>query len=124
MQAAAARADRRSSDPIKTGKFKDSLSPFRDLSEDEREMWGAILEESHARFIDLIDETRENLDREQVAALATGQVFTASQALGNGLIDAIGFEGPINHEYEENPDNPLPDMKTGIANWRAAVAAL
>jgi inosose dehydratase len=37
-------------------------------------------------------------------------------------LNAIGFDGPIMLEYEESPDNPVPDMKVGLANWRSAVA--
>ncbi len=53
------------------------------------------------------------------------------QILGNGDMDmvavakaliTIGFDGPIVMEYEESPDNPVPDMKVGAENWRKAVA--
>ena len=33
----------------------------------------------------------------------------------------LGFTGPIMLEYEESPDNPVPDMQKGVDNWRAAV---
>jgi len=51
--------------------------------------------------------------------------------LGEGALDLeetaralieIGFDGPIVMEYEESPDNPVPDMRKGLAAWRAAVA--
>lgn len=51
------------------------------------------------------------------------------QILGEGDIDllevakalkAIHFSGPIVMEYEESPDNPVPDMKKGWANWMKA----
>ncbi len=54
------------------------------------------------------------------------------QILGEGDLDLtavaralleIGFTGPVVMEYEESPDNPVPDMKKGLANWRAAVKA-
>ena len=54
------------------------------------------------------------------------------QILGEGDLDLsavasalleTGFTGPIVMEYEESPENPVPDMKTGLANWRAAVQA-
>ena len=32
----------------------------------------------------------------------------------------IGFSGPIVMEYENNPQNPVPDMKKGWANWLSA----
>lgn len=53
------------------------------------------------------------------------------QILGEGDIDlvavvlaleAVGFRGPLMIEYENSPDNPVPDMMKGLANWRKAVA--
>jgi len=53
------------------------------------------------------------------------------QILGKGDMDlvavakalkAINFDGPIVMEYEESPDNPVPDMKEGWDNWQQAVA--
>lgn len=51
------------------------------------------------------------------------------QIIGEGDLDlpklaaalrAIHFCGPIIMEYELSPDNPVPDMTKGAANWRAA----
>jgi len=51
------------------------------------------------------------------------------QIVGQGDMDlvavaralkAIQFTGPIVLEYEESPDNPVPDMAVGIENWRKA----
>lgn len=78
--------------PLKTGEFKDALSPFRPMTDRDREVWNAILDQSFQQFIDVIDVNRPALDREKVRQLATGQIYTASDALQNGLIDAIGYE--------------------------------
>ena len=79
-------------DSLKTGEFKDSLDPLRALTDRDRELWGAILNDSLQRFINIVDENRKGLDAAQVKALATGQIFTAEQAKSNGLIDEIGDE--------------------------------
>ncbi|GMV94235.1 MAG: hypothetical protein AMXMBFR82_40130 [Candidatus Hydrogenedentota bacterium] len=53
------------------------------------------------------------------------------QIIGKGDLDlvavakelnALSFSGPIMMEYEESPDNPVPDMKASWENWKAAVA--
>lgn len=80
------------SDPLKTGEFKDALSPFHPLSEGERKVWENILDQSFRQFVQVIDENRENLDETKIRALATGQVYTAQDAVDNGLVDEIGFE--------------------------------
>jgi protease-4 len=80
------------SDPLKTGEFKDALSPFRPLTENERKLWENILNQSFEQFIGVIDENRSKLDAEKVKTLATGQIYTAQDAVENGLVDEIGFE--------------------------------
>lgn len=79
-------------EPLKTGELKDALSPFRELTDREREVWTAIMDEAFEQFIAVIDTNRAPLDREQIKQLATGQIYTAKQALQAKLIDAIGFE--------------------------------
>ena len=79
-------------EPLVTGPLKDSLNPFRDLSEQEKEVWKAILDDSFARFVGVIETNRPKLNDEQVRLLATGQIYTANQAVSNGLVDEIGFE--------------------------------
>ena len=84
------------SDPLTRGEFKDSLNPFRELNDRELEVWGAIIDDSYKRFISIVAEGRPGLDEETVQEkLATGQVFTAKQAIKNGLIDAIGYEEEV-----------------------------
>ena len=80
------------SDPLKTGEFKDALNPFHPLSDNERKLWENILDQSFQKFIGVIDENREKLDADGVKALATGQIFTADDAIQNKLIDEIGYE--------------------------------
>lgn len=80
------------SDPLKTGEFKDALSPFRDLTENERAVWETILDDAFTRFLGVIADNRTGLDEAAVRKLATGQIYTAIQAKENGLIDEIGYE--------------------------------
>lgn len=80
------------SDPLKTGEFKDSLSPFKPLSDNEKKLWENILNQSFDQFLSVIDDNRDTLTMEQIRRLATGEVFTAKDAKQNGLIDEIGFE--------------------------------
>ena len=79
-------------EPLATGPLKDSLNPFRDLSESEREVWDEILADSFDRFVGVIADNRAELDDEKVRALATGQIYTANQAIENGLADKVGYE--------------------------------
>lgn len=84
------------SDSLTTGEFKDSLNPLKPVTDREREVWGEILEDSFARFVKIVAEGRKGLDEETVRTkLATGQIFTADQAVANGLIDDIKFQDEV-----------------------------
>jgi len=93
------------SDSLTTGPFKDSLNMFKPLSEADRELWGAIMDDSFDRFVEIVAENRKGLDEETVRTkLATGQVFTANQALENGLIDEIAFDDEVVEKLQKYLD--------------------
>jgi len=75
---------------IKSGAQKDAGSPFRALTEDERRVFQAVIDEMHGRFVKLIVESRR-LSESRVRALADGRIYTAEQALALGLVDRIGY---------------------------------
>lgn len=70
--------------------MKDLLSPFKEVSPEEREMLMGIINSIYDRFVDIVSENR-NLSREQVTKIADGGIFTADRAKELGLIDAIGY---------------------------------
>lgn len=70
--------------------LKDLLSPTRPMRDEERALLTGIVDELYDQFVSVVDEGRENLDRQQVLAVATGAIYTASQAVANGLVDEIG----------------------------------
>lgn len=81
---------------VKSGRFKDTGSPFRGMEKDERELVQAVIDDVNAQFIDAVASGR-NLPREKVAAIADGRILTGSQALKNGLVDELGsLEDAIN----------------------------
>jgi len=84
------------SDSLTTGPFKDSLNPFKPIGEEEREVWEAIMDDAFTRFVEIVAEGRKSLDVETVRSkLATGQIFTANQAVENGLVDEIAFQEQV-----------------------------
>lgn len=78
------------SDSLKTGPLKDALDPFQPLTDEERKVWDTVLNESLDEFVRVIDEGREPLTAADIRRVATGQIFTANQALQLKLIDEIG----------------------------------
>lgn len=75
---------------LTSGDFKDAGSPLRKMDDAEREHMQSIVDDLHARFREVVVAGRPKLEVDRVAALADGRVYSASQALGHGLIDGIG----------------------------------
>lgn len=85
---------------IKTGRYKDIGSPFRPMEPEEQALLKLVLDDFHRRFVDIVTAGRAGhgplpADVKQAAKtvgeLADGRIFTATQALQSGLVDAIGF---------------------------------
>lgn len=74
--------------------MKDVLSPFREMTEEERAMLLELVEDAYQRFVDIVAEGRK-LNREDVIKLANGSVYTAQKALKLGLVDGIAYRDEV-----------------------------
>ncbi len=74
---------------IKSGKLKDSGSPYRDFTENDKKYFQSLVDDVYEQFIQDVSESR-NISLEKVRKLANGQVFTGRQAYNHKLIDKIG----------------------------------
>ncbi|MCR9246459.1 MAG: signal peptide peptidase SppA [bacterium] len=81
--------------------YKDILSPMREMTPAEREILTSIVDELFDRFVQIVDDGRPELDREQVLAVANGAIYSAGQALGNGLVDEIGDNESVLRWFEQ-----------------------
>lgn len=80
---------------IKSGKLKDSGSPFRPMNTDDRKYFQDMIDDVHDQFISAVAEERK-LKKETVKRLADGRVFTGRKAYELRLIDTLGtFEDAI-----------------------------
>jgi protease-4 len=75
---------------ITGGEFKDIGSPFRPLTEEERAQLQSIVDDLHARFREVVERGRPALSSSDVERLANGRIYSAPQALENGLVDRVG----------------------------------
>lgn len=78
-----------SSDGVGTTRWAGQLRPDRAMSEDTRDVFQSIVNNGYDDFISKVAMHRE-LDKSAVDGVAQGQVWTGSDALQFGLIDAIG----------------------------------
>lgn len=74
---------------IKSGKYKDLASLFRDMEPEQRRILQSVLDEVHEQFIRAVAEGR-GLQVDQVREIADGRIFTGSQALKFRLVDRLG----------------------------------
>jgi protease-4 len=77
---------------IKSGPAKDSGSPFRDMTEEERKVFQGVIDEYYESFLAVVARNRKDkVPAEKLRSIADGRVYTAPQALKLGLIDAVGY---------------------------------
>ena len=80
---------------IKSGPYKDTGSPTREMRDDEREILQSITSNIHEQFVTAIAEGRK-MDRAQVEQAADGRIFTGEDAKARGLVDRLGnFEDAL-----------------------------
>lgn len=82
-----------SEDSIASHRLKGMGSFARPMTDEERKIFQGLIDQGFTRFKEVVQSGRPAFKEhpEKLDALATGQVFTAEQALESGLIDKIGF---------------------------------
>ena len=77
---------------IKSGASKDSGTPFRDMTEEERGIFQGIIDEYYGDFLEVVSRNRkERISADELRKIADGRVYAAQQALELKLIDEIGY---------------------------------
>jgi len=74
---------------VKAGEYKDIGSPYREMSEPEKKLLQAVIDDVHSQFIEAVAKGR-GLPEADVKAIADGRVFTGRQALQLKLVDQLG----------------------------------
>ncbi|WP_448587362.1 signal peptide peptidase SppA [Thermocrinis sp.] len=75
---------------IKTGKFKDTLSPTKELTEEEKEYLQDLINKAYEQFINAILKYRKEIDASRLREIADGRVFTGEEAMNIKLVDEMG----------------------------------
>lgn len=81
-----------------SGKFKDMLSPSREMREDERAYIQGMVDEMYDRFVGIVSDARKIPMDELRNGVADGRILTGSTALEAKLIDATGY---VEQAYEK-----------------------
>lgn len=73
---------------ITSGPNKAMGSNYDELTPEQKAIFQSLIDEAYYQFAGIVAEER-NMDIETVKKIADGRIYTAKQALGNGLIDDI-----------------------------------
>ncbi|GKW46690.1 signal peptide peptidase SppA [Planococcus sp. NCCP-2050] len=79
---------------IKSGPYKDIMSPTRDMTDEEKKILQDMLDDSYESFVDIIEEGR-GMSEAEVKAVADGRVMNGRQAVEANLADDFGFEEDV-----------------------------
>jgi len=74
---------------IKSAEHKDIGSPFRSLTEKEREILQEMVDDVFDQFVEVVSNER-GLSYDSVLAFADGRIFSGRQAYNLGLVDRTG----------------------------------
>jgi protease-4 len=74
---------------LKTGKYKDSGSPLRKFSPEDRAMLQAVIDNTHEQFIQAVASGRK-LPVDEVRKIADGRILSGEQAKALKLVDRLG----------------------------------
>ena len=74
---------------IKSSEYKDSGSPFREMTEDENLYFQDLINDLYEQFVEEVSNQRD-IPITKVKDVANGKIFSGKQALEIGLIDTLG----------------------------------
>lgn len=102
---------------VKSAKLKGAGTPGTPITEEQLSVLQNMVNESHEEFVSAIM-TGRGLTREQVDALATGEMFNTSQAVEKKLIDGIRSLDDVLSDF------PKPARRAGNSNPKGARATM
>ncbi|MBW1776973.1 MAG: signal peptide peptidase SppA [Deltaproteobacteria bacterium] len=74
---------------IKSGEFKDTGSPVRQMTDREKEMLQDLVKRIHQQFVRDVAQGRKQ-DVSTIQPIADGRIFTGEEALALNLVDQLG----------------------------------
>lgn len=75
---------------ITSGKNKSMGSAGLDMTDEQYKIFQSLVDEAYDQFIDIVCSGR-SMDEETVRQIADGRIYSAKQALKNGLVDEIAL---------------------------------
>ena len=86
-------------------------SSVNPLTREQKEIYQSIVDESYEQFVSVVAEGRK-MKLSKVKKLADGRVYTAKQALENGLVDQIGTLDDVVRDMRSTYELDSCDLQT------------
>ncbi len=85
---------------IKSGKYKDVLNPWREMTEEERTLLQETVDSVYDQFLNAVAEGR-GIPKEELRAFADGRIMTGAEAMEYNLVDELGsFKDAVKAAYQ------------------------
>jgi protease-4 len=93
---------------IKSGPNKDDGAFYRTMTPEDREQYQSMIDDMYEQFFEKVSANRSGIAEDRLRMLADGSVYTANQALAEGLIDGIAYLDQVLDivEAEQKLDEP------------------
>jgi protease-4 len=96
---------------LKTGKYKDTLSPFRPLHDTDREEIQGLSDDVYGQFVQAVAQGR-NLPESRVREIAEGRIYTGKRAKELKLVDELGgFDDAVAAAWELSGQSGEPKVQ-------------
>lgn len=90
---------------IKSGPYKDIMSPNREMTEEERKILQTMINNSYNQFVKIIADGR-GMPEDQVRKLADGRIYDGRQAKEANLIDGFGHLEDVTDAMKKEINSP------------------
>jgi len=74
---------------VKSGPYKDSGSPLREMTDEDRRLMQGVVDDLFDQFVEAVALGR-GMEKDRVLELADGRIYSGRQALNAGLVDKLG----------------------------------
>lgn len=90
---------------IKSGPYKDIMSPNREMTEEERNILQSMIDNSYAQFVKIIADGR-GMPEAEVRKLADGRIYDGRQAKEANLVDEFGHLADVTDAMKKELNIP------------------
>ncbi|PLT32275.1 signal peptide peptidase SppA [Bacillus sp. V5-8f] len=90
---------------IKSGPYKDIMSPNREMTAEERKILQSMINNSYDQFVKIIADGR-NMPEDKVRKLADGRIYDGRQAKEANLIDEFGHLEDVTDAMKKEINSP------------------